>query len=52
MLTDIKRMERIDMIGIDDPFVWSAYVLCIISAIGCMVYGLLKWNEEDEEELE
>nr|WP_321498114.1 symporter small accessory protein [uncultured Methanolobus sp.] len=34
------------MLGIDDPQIWVAYVLCFISAIGCMVYGALKWNEE------
>ncbi|WP_331454364.1 symporter small accessory protein [Methanococcoides methylutens] len=38
------------MLGIDDPQIWLAYVLCIISALGCMVYGILKWNEEEDEE--
>ena len=38
------------MLGIDDPYIWMAYVLCIISALGCIVYGLLKWNEEEQEE--
>lgn len=38
------------MLGIDDPYIWSAYILCIVSAIGCAAYGLLKWNEEEEDE--
>jgi hypothetical protein len=39
------------MLGIDDPYIWMAYVLCIISALGCIAYGLLKWNEEEQEGL-
>ncbi|MEA1984964.1 MAG: hypothetical protein U9N13_04865 [Euryarchaeota archaeon] len=38
------------MLGIDDPQIWIAYILCIISAIGCVAYGLLKWNDGDDQE--
>ena len=37
------------MLGIDDPQIWVAYVLCFVSAIGCVIYGVLKWNEEDDQ---
>jgi len=39
------------MLGIDDPQIWIAYVLCFLSAIACIIYGALKWNDgaEDEE---
>ncbi|ABE51412.1 Hypothetical protein Mbur_0424 [Methanococcoides burtonii DSM 6242] len=45
-----KKWQVITMLGIDDPQIWLAYILCIVSALGCMVYGLLKWNEEESEE--
>ena len=45
-----KKWQVIIMLGIDDPQIWLAYILCIVSALGCMVYGLLKWNEEESEE--
>ncbi|WP_332244237.1 symporter small accessory protein [Methanococcoides burtonii] len=38
------------MLGIDNPQIWLASILCIVSALGCMVYGPLKWNEEESEE--
>ena len=36
------------MFGIEDPWIWSAYLLCILSAILCVVYGLINWNKGDE----
>ncbi|NLX04214.1 MAG: hypothetical protein GXY33_03610 [Phycisphaerae bacterium] len=36
------------MLGIDDTFVWLAYVLCILSALLCVVYGLVNWNRGEE----
>ena len=40
------------VLGIDDPWVWSAYILTILSMLLCVVYGVLNWNKggEDEEE--
>ena len=38
------------MLGIDDPQIWLAYLACILSALGCMVYGALNWREEKEEQ--
>ncbi|AGB49204.1 hypothetical protein Metho_0965 [Methanomethylovorans hollandica DSM 15978] len=38
------------MLGIDDPQIWVVYLLCILSAIGCMIYGALKWNTGTEDE--
>lgn len=29
------------MFGIEDPWIWSAYLLCILSALLCVVYGLI-----------
>ncbi|MDG6243216.1 MAG: hypothetical protein QCH31_02315 [Methanolobus sp.] len=42
--------EDTRMLGIEDPWIWMAYILCFISAIGCMINGALKWNEGIEEE--
>jgi hypothetical protein len=36
------------MLGIPDPGVWLAYLLCIASVIFCVVYGAANWNKGDE----
>ncbi len=36
------------MFGIDSIGVSLAYVLCIASAILCVVYGAITWNRGDE----
>ena len=36
------------MLGIDDPGVWVAYVLCILSTLLCVIYGAINWNKGDE----
>jgi hypothetical protein len=32
------------MFGIEDKYVWLAYLLCIGSAALCVLYGLITWN--------
>lgn len=36
------------VLGIEDPGVWLAYVLSLISAVACVVYGIVNWNKGDE----
>ena len=36
------------MLGIDDPQVWGAYLLCILGAVFCAVYGIMNWNKGDD----
>lgn len=36
------------MFGIQDPGVWLAYLLCILSAVFCIIYGIINWNKGDE----
>lgn len=36
------------MLGIPDPGVWLAYLLCIASVVLCLAYGSLNWNKGDE----
>lgn len=38
------------MLGIEDPWVILAYVLCIISALFCLIWGIIKWNKEDPDQ--
>lgn len=38
------------MLGVDDPWVWGVYLLCISSMLICVVYGVLNWNKGDEVE--
>lgn len=40
------------MLGIEDPWVAIAYILCPLSALLCVVWGALKWNQGDNEEPE
>ncbi len=36
------------MLGIEDPGVWVAYLLCLLSALLCVVYGAINWNKGEE----
>ncbi|MDF7824590.1 hypothetical protein P4B35_11240 [Pontiellaceae bacterium B12227] len=38
------------MLGIEDPWVGLAYLLCIISALLCLVWGVFKWNTDDPQQ--
>jgi len=38
------------MFGIDDPWIIAAYVLLFGSTAACVIYGIWKWNEIDEDE--
>lgn len=38
------------MLGIADPWVALAYILCIVSALLCVVWGIIKWNKDDPDE--
>jgi heme exporter protein D len=38
------------VLGIPDPWVWSAYILAILSMLLCVVYGALNWNKGGEDE--
>lgn len=37
------------MLGIEDPQIWMAYLLSVASALGCIIYGLMHWNDKDPE---
>ena len=36
------------MLGLSEPAIWSVYLLCIVSAIFCVIFGILNWNKGDE----
>lgn len=36
------------MLGIEDTYVWLAYLLCLLSMLLCIGYGLANWNRGDE----
>ena len=38
------------MLGLQDNSIFIAYMLSIISALGCIVYGLLNWNKGGNDE--
>lgn len=37
------------MLGIEDPWVVAAYILCIASALACLAWGVAKWNQDDPD---
>ena len=37
------------MLGFGDIWVLGAYLLCIASTALCVIYGLMHWNDEDEQ---
>lgn len=37
------------MFGIQDPWIWSVYILCILSTTLCIAYGMINWNSGTEE---
>lgn len=39
-----------EVLGIPDPWVWGAYILCILAMLLCVVYGALNWNKGGDDE--
>ncbi len=37
------------MFGIEAPSIWLAYLLSLLSALLCVVYGIIHWNKGAEE---
>ena len=37
------------MFGIDDPVIYIAYLMIAGCLIFSLVYGIIKWNEKEEE---
>ncbi len=37
------------MLGLQDPAIITAYLLCIISAVACLIWGAIKWNSGGED---
>lgn len=38
------------MLGINDPWIITAYLLCVLSAVACVVYGISNWNKGADNE--
>ena len=38
------------VLGINDPWIWGVYLLCIFSTLLCVIYGLANWNKGAEAE--
>jgi len=32
------------MLGIEDKYVALAYLLCLLSTLVCVIYGIINWN--------
>ncbi len=44
-MTAIFFWGSTEVLGLGDFSVFAAYVLCILAAILCVVYGVLNWNK-------
>ena len=38
------------MLGMGDFSIFLVYILCIASALACVIYGIIKWNKGAEKE--
>ncbi|MDD2534620.1 MAG: hypothetical protein PHC86_07970 [Eubacteriales bacterium] len=38
------------VLGIPDFWIWSAFLLSILSAVACVVYGVMNWNKGADAE--
>ena len=38
------------VLGINDPWVWSAYIGTVLVMLLCVFYGIVNWNKGDEDE--
>ena len=38
------------MFGIEDPGIYSAYLLGVGCLIFALIYGIARWNEEDKDD--
>lgn len=38
------------MLGLGDVSIFLAYILCIASALACIIYGIFNWNKGAEKE--
>lgn len=36
------------MLGLEDPWIIAGYVLLFGSTIACVIYGIWKWNDEED----
>jgi hypothetical protein len=49
-VTREERGTMVNVLGVEDPWVWGGYLLAIISTTACVIYGWLYWNKGGEEE--
>ena len=40
------------MLGLEGNSIFAAYILSIFSALGCLVYGIMNWNKDGDNEKE
>jgi len=51
-MREILKLSRFGgtMLGISDPWIWGVYLLCVLSTLLCVAYGLVNWNKGGEKE--
>ncbi len=38
------------MFGIEDPGIWSVYLLSVLCVVGSIIFGVKYWNKEDDND--
>jgi len=46
----IKKGREKKMFGLRDASILLAYLLCFASALLCVVYGVLNWNKDSDDD--
>ena len=41
--------EILGLLGINDPWIWMAYLLVVFSAVLCVVVALIMWNRGNND---
>jgi hypothetical protein len=52
MLADSRKLRQVVdvlVLGIEDPQIWLAYIASILSALGCLIYGVFHWRSKEDQ---
>lgn len=47
-MVPVHRGGVLMLLGFADGWVAAGYILCVASALLCVVYGVVHWNDDDE----
>ncbi|HTY47106.1 MAG TPA: hypothetical protein VMB46_05525 [Methanomassiliicoccales archaeon] len=49
-ISHVRRLERRTLLlGVDDPWIAAGLIFMFGSGVACVIYGIWKWNAEEED---